>query len=317
MPITIGAWAIRVAQRVAHRPPGDAHEIADRAWQRLVAVTPTRRVWLIGLGWSGVNWLADCACLAIAFLAVGAPVPWQGLLLAYGAGQLAANLPITPGGLGAVEGGLTIALVAYGNSEASPVAAVLLSRVVSFWAMLPLGWTAWAVLTTRGRRLNQDTPPAQGPERPSERGTQGHASVCFRSLAVASDAVHQKGKLVGVRRVSAHELAEQMPNATAAGRDPVCLVAFKSDYRPGEVDHAQPPGPGRYAVVAVTTGAPTLLGAQVTDRLPLRFRHPACDPALGGRSGPGVSWNSQTLHRLIEGSCQVGAAHCLRREQPG
>ncbi len=101
------------------------------------------------------------------------------------------------------------------------------------------------------------------------------ASVCFRSLAVASDAVHHKGKLVGVRRVSARELAKQMPEATVAGPNPVCLVAFKSDYLAGEVDHAQPPGPGRYAVVAVTTGAPTLLGARVTDRLPLRFRHPA------------------------------------------
>ncbi len=94
-------------------------------------------------------------------------MPWQGLLLAYGAGQLAANLPITPGGLGVVEGSLAIALVAYGNSEASTVAAVLLYRVVSFWAMLPLGWTAWAVLTARARRGHATepgrvTPPAQG-----------------------------------------------------------------------------------------------------------------------------------------------------------
>jgi len=155
VPITVGSWAVRATQKVAHRPRGDAHEITGRAWQRLITVTPSRRDWLIGLGWSAVNWLADCACLAIAFLAVGAAVPWQGLLLAYGAAQLAANLPITPGGLGVVEGSLAIALVAYGNSGATTVAAVLLYRVVSFWAMLPLGWTAWAVLTTRARRTAQ------------------------------------------------------------------------------------------------------------------------------------------------------------------
>ena len=40
--------------------------------------------------------------------------------------QLAANLPITPGGLGVVEGSLTIALVAYGGGRDSTVAAVLL-----------------------------------------------------------------------------------------------------------------------------------------------------------------------------------------------
>ena len=40
--------------------------------------------------------------------AVHAPVPWRGILLAYGAGQLAVNLPVTPGGLGVVEGSLTV-----------------------------------------------------------------------------------------------------------------------------------------------------------------------------------------------------------------
>jgi len=99
------------------------------------------------------------------------------------------------------------------------------------------------------------------------------ASVCFRSLAVASDAVHHKGKLVGVRRVSARQLAGQMPEATTHGKDPVCLVAFESAYGPGDVADAHPAVGGRYAVVAVTTGAPVLLGARVSDSLPLRFHH--------------------------------------------
>jgi len=165
VPVTVGSWAVRLTQRVIRRPRGDAHEVAVRSWQRLATVTPSRGDWLIGLGWSAVNWLADCACLAIAFLAVGAAVPWRGLLLAYGAGQLAANLPFTPGGLGVVEGSLAIALVAYGNSEASTVAAVLLYRVVSFWAMLPLGWTAWAVLAARAKKLARGPARAHDPER--------------------------------------------------------------------------------------------------------------------------------------------------------
>ena len=37
------------------------------------------------------NWVADCGCLTLSFLAVGAGVPWRGLLLAYGAGQLASH----------------------------------------------------------------------------------------------------------------------------------------------------------------------------------------------------------------------------------
>jgi len=79
-------------------------------------------------------------------------VPWRGLLVAYGAAQVAANLPITPGGLGVVEGSLTIALVAYGGSTASTVAAVVLYRLLSFWVPVPLGWVAWAGLRVDARR---------------------------------------------------------------------------------------------------------------------------------------------------------------------
>jgi putative heme transporter len=96
----------------------------------------------------------------MSFLAIGAGIPWRGLLLAYGAGQLAANLPITPGGLGVVEGSLTIALVTFGGAEASTVAAVFLYRILSFWVVLPAGWVTWGVLVWSGRT---STVPVQIP----------------------------------------------------------------------------------------------------------------------------------------------------------
>jgi hypothetical protein len=88
-------------------------------------------------------WLTDVACLAAAFAAVGAAVPWSGLLLAYCAGQLAQMLPITPGGLGVVEGSLTLALVAFGGGQESTLAAVLLYRLISFWGVLVVGAGAY------------------------------------------------------------------------------------------------------------------------------------------------------------------------------
>jgi uncharacterized protein (TIRG00374 family) len=91
------------------------------------------------------------------------------LLLAYGAGQLAANLPITPGGLGVVEGSLTIALVAFGGAENSTVAAVLLYRIISFWAELPVGWAAWAAFELAGRRRRARSEAMRpGPEQVAE-----------------------------------------------------------------------------------------------------------------------------------------------------
>jgi hypothetical protein len=88
----------------------------------------------------------------VCIIAVHGHVPWRGLLVAYTVGQVAASLPITPGGLGVVEGSITGLLVAYGMSTKVALAAVLLFRVVSFWALVPVGWIAWATLTLVGRR---------------------------------------------------------------------------------------------------------------------------------------------------------------------
>lgn len=143
---------VRISQKVSHRPPGDPDEVASRLMERVRAISPGRTdwAWVLAMGLS--NWLADMACLAVAFLAVGAAVPWKGLLLAYAAAQLAANLPITPGGLGVVEGSLTVALVAFGGGQASTVAAVLIYRLFNFWIMLPVGWASWGVMALAGRR---------------------------------------------------------------------------------------------------------------------------------------------------------------------
>jgi uncharacterized protein (TIRG00374 family) len=119
---------------------------------RLTTVILSGRGLAAVAGWGLANWILDCGCLALCFLAVGAGVPWKGLLLAYGAGQLAANLPITPGGLGVVEGSLTIAIEAFGGSKGSTVAVVLLYRILSFWIELPVGWATWGALVWSDRR---------------------------------------------------------------------------------------------------------------------------------------------------------------------
>jgi uncharacterized membrane protein YbhN (UPF0104 family) len=150
---SVAVRAVRLSQRLLRRPAGDPNQIVARTGARLVAVRPSRPDWAVAAGLGVSNWLLDCAALALAFLAVRASVPWRGLLFAYGTAQLAANLPITPGGLGVVEGSLSVALVVYGGVEQSTVAAVLLYRIVSFWAVLPLGWLSWLTLrwlATRG-----------------------------------------------------------------------------------------------------------------------------------------------------------------------
>jgi len=146
------SWAVRASRRLIGRPRGDAEEQIQLA---IKWVTTARLGWReVGeiLLWGTSNWLLDCSCFAMMFLAVGTSIPWNGLLLAYGAGQLAATLPITPGGLGVVEGSITIALVAFGSSKTTTVDAVLMYRLISFWLVLLIGWSLWGVLGIQVRR---------------------------------------------------------------------------------------------------------------------------------------------------------------------
>ena len=103
------------------------------------------------LGAALCNWLTDCACLVAAILAVGGHVPWTGVLVIYAVGQVTANLPITPGGVGVVEGALSLLLVAYGVPTGASVAAVLLYRLISFWILVPIGWASAAAMKLEPR----------------------------------------------------------------------------------------------------------------------------------------------------------------------
>ena len=144
--------SLRLSVAVTGRPRGDTVALIERitAWMTAVRLnwSQTGRI----VTWGTLNWIFDCACFAMMFLAIDAPIPWKGLLLAYGAGQLAASLPITPGGLGVVEGSITVALVAFGGPETSTAYAVLLYRLISFWMILVVGWLFIGQLALQVRR---------------------------------------------------------------------------------------------------------------------------------------------------------------------
>jgi hypothetical protein len=153
--VGVASAVLRLCQKLTGRPKVDAAVAVRKVLGHLKAVHLDFGDLAGALGWSLANWGLDCGCLVACFLVVGSPVPWRGMLLSYGAAQLASNLPITPGGLGVVEGSLTIALVYYGGLEASTVAAVLLYRLISFWGFLPVGWAAWGAVTYRNREADR------------------------------------------------------------------------------------------------------------------------------------------------------------------
>jgi uncharacterized protein (TIRG00374 family) len=148
----VARWAFRTSHRFIGRPDGDHEARIERLLERVAVVRLDRRKITGVVAWAFSNWFLDCTCFGFAFLATGSGVPWKGLLLAYGAGQLAANLPFTPGGLGAVEGSITIALAYFGGDTTADISAVLVYRLLSFWLVLVVGWASWGLLAWGVRR---------------------------------------------------------------------------------------------------------------------------------------------------------------------
>jgi putative heme transporter len=126
---------------------------ASRSWARqlrTIRLTPASGIAVFAF--MLLCWAADVIVLVLAFLALHTTPPWTGLLLAYCAGQIAASMPVTPGGIGVVEGSITLALVAFGGAQTITLAAVLLYRLITYWSCIPSGGLAWLILraTSRG-----------------------------------------------------------------------------------------------------------------------------------------------------------------------
>jgi uncharacterized membrane protein YbhN (UPF0104 family) len=77
--------------------------------------------------------LADFAALYLALLAAGARPSPMVVLIAFGAANVAGMVPITPGGLGFVEAGITGALVAAGIDPVHAALAAALYRLANTW----------------------------------------------------------------------------------------------------------------------------------------------------------------------------------------
>jgi uncharacterized protein (TIRG00374 family) len=83
--------------------------------------------------------LFDFGCLLAALKALDA-LPRPGLvLLAYCAAQILTQIPLTPGGLGFVEAGLSATLTLAGVPAGTAVVATFAYRLFSYWLQLPFG----------------------------------------------------------------------------------------------------------------------------------------------------------------------------------
>jgi uncharacterized protein (TIRG00374 family) len=91
------------------------------------------------------RWAFDYAALLLALLAVGAHPAPSAVLLAFCVAQALALIPLTPGGLGFVEAGLTGTLALAGVAAGDALVATLAYRLAAYWLPLPVGAVAYAL----------------------------------------------------------------------------------------------------------------------------------------------------------------------------
>jgi uncharacterized membrane protein YbhN (UPF0104 family) len=146
-------WFLRLIRRPRAGPPLGAVLVAERDQIRRTLGERWKMAVLASVGKSLFDYLALVATL----YAVEARADPALVLLAYVAGSLLGMVPLTPGGLGFVEAGLTGTLVLAGVDAGAAAAATLAYRLLSFWLPLPAGGVAYWLF---GRRLKPALAPA-------------------------------------------------------------------------------------------------------------------------------------------------------------
>jgi uncharacterized protein (TIRG00374 family) len=143
---------VRFSQRVTGHPRPAAGARVEAALARMREIPLSARSTVSVVGIAVVVWGCDFLCLVCSFGAVHAAVPWDGVLLAYGAAQVVSALPIVPGGLGIVEGSLAVILAVYGVARVPAISAALAYRLVSFWLSVAVGWVSVGAIAYQTRR---------------------------------------------------------------------------------------------------------------------------------------------------------------------
>ena len=141
-------WADKVPLVNADKLTSLVQTIADR----LQILLRDRALVRHATVWAAANWLFDASSLWVFIFAFHHVVSPIDLLVAYGLANILAVIPITPSGLGVVEGVLIPTFVGFGVPKTIATLGVLSYRLVNFWLPIPAGGAAYLSLKSGGNR---------------------------------------------------------------------------------------------------------------------------------------------------------------------
>jgi uncharacterized protein (TIRG00374 family) len=162
----LGRFAQRAATKVMgwfHRPGPKDLESAFLDFKHSAAHLIKERGWLISVSTLTsdlTGWFVQLACLRACGVTAG-EVSWEKSFAGYALIRLLTTIPITPGGLGITEVGLTAYLATGLNTAVTDriAAAILLCRALTFVVPIPFGavnFTVWRWLRSRKEGAPRD-----------------------------------------------------------------------------------------------------------------------------------------------------------------
>ncbi len=139
-------WVRNVAGKVKWLNEDRLGELVHRLARRLQELLSDRKLLRQLVGWAMLNWLLDAAALWVFLRAFHVTVRPDTLLVAFCLANVAAAIPITPGGLGVVELTLVTVLGFGGVPAAVAWLGVTAYRIVQLVLPIPVGAVCYASL---------------------------------------------------------------------------------------------------------------------------------------------------------------------------
>lgn len=158
-------WLRTIARRAPAIDPDKVSRQLTKVASRVTLLINNRRTLWWAFTWATLNWVLDAACLWVFVWSFGSVISPVDLLVAYGLANILAVIPVTPGGLGIVEGVLIATLVGFGVPQSQAILAVLAYRLLNFWLPIPIGGVAYASL--QWRRASDPSPEVATESDPS------------------------------------------------------------------------------------------------------------------------------------------------------
>ena len=138
--------ALRRGARMLRLNEDRVGEVTKHLGNRLEGLARDRRLLRRVVVWAAANWILDIAALWVFLRAFGGSIDIDGLVVAFGIANVISSVPITPGGLGIVEGIYIPSLVGFGLDRSTATVGVLSYRVAQYWLPILIGGVAYLSL---------------------------------------------------------------------------------------------------------------------------------------------------------------------------